>query len=36
MNKWHDFRRDMATELFLFAYAIAWGAALLLTYMLTK
>jgi hypothetical protein len=36
MNKWRDFRRDMATELFLLAYMIAWGGVLLVTYMLTK
>jgi hypothetical protein len=36
MNKWRDFRREMAMELFLFTYAIAWGVALLLTHMLTK
>lgn len=36
MSKWHDFRRDMAMELFLFAYTIAWGGILLLTHMLTK
>jgi hypothetical protein len=36
MNKWRDFWHDMATELILFAYAIAWGGALLLTHLLTK
>jgi hypothetical protein len=36
MNKWRDFRRNMATELFLFAYVIAWGGVLLVTHMLTK
>jgi hypothetical protein len=36
MNKWRDFRREMATELFLFAYAMAWGGALLLTALLTN
>lgn len=36
MNKWCDFRRNMATELFLFAYVIAWGGVLLVTHMLTK
>ncbi len=35
MNRWHDFRRSMATELFLLAYMIAWGGVLLVTYMLT-
>ena len=36
MSKWREFRRAMAMELFLFAYAIAWGVALMLTHMLTK
>jgi len=36
MNKWRDFRRDMATELLLFAYAIAWGGVLLVIHMLAK
>jgi hypothetical protein len=36
MNKWRDFRRAMVTELFLFAYVIAWGVVLLLTHMQTK
>jgi|CXWL01.1.fsa_nt_gi hypothetical protein len=35
MNKWRDFRSDMATELFLCAYMIAWGGVLLVTHMLT-
>ena len=36
MNKWRDFRRAMATELFLFGYTIAWGGVLLATHMLAK
>jgi len=36
MSKWRDFRRDMAAELLLLAYAIAWGVALLVTVLLTK
>ncbi len=36
MNKWRDFWRAMVTELFLFAYVIAWGGVLLVTHMLTK
>ena len=36
MNRWHDFRREMATELFLLAYAMAWGSALLVTFLLTN
>ena len=31
MSRWRDFRRAMATELFLLAYAMAWGGAVLLT-----
>ena len=31
-----EFWRAMVTELFLFAYVIAWGGVLLVTYMLTK
>lgn len=29
MSKWRDFLREMSTELFLLAYAMAWGAVLL-------
>jgi len=36
MSRWRDFRRDMAAELFFFAYAMAWVVALLLTFMLTN
>lgn len=35
MGLWRDFRRQMAAELFLLAYAIAWGVALLVTLLLT-
>lgn len=35
MNRWRDFRRSMAAELFLLAYLIAWGGVLLVTYILT-
>ena len=36
MSRWRDFRREMATDLFLLALAIAWGVALLLTLLLTN
>ncbi|WHZ25613.1 MAG: hypothetical protein OJF51_000408 [Nitrospira sp.] len=36
MSRWHDFRRAMAAELFLLAYAMAWVVALLVTHLLTK
>ncbi len=36
MSRWRDFRREMATELFLLAYVIAWVTALLLIHMLTE
>jgi hypothetical protein len=36
MSKWRDFPREMATELFLLAYTIAWGCALFVTYLLTR
>ncbi len=35
MGLWRDFRREMAAELFLLAYAMAWGVALLVTLLLT-
>ena len=35
MGLWRDFRCQMAAELFLLAYAIAWGVALLVTLLLT-
>ena len=36
MGLWRDFRRDKAAELFLLAYAMAWGVALLVTLLLTN
>lgn len=36
MHVWRDFWRAMRLELFLLAYIIAWGIALVLTYMLTQ
>jgi hypothetical protein len=36
MSRWRDFRHEMAAELFLLAYAIAWGVALLVTLLLTN
>jgi hypothetical protein len=36
MGRWRDFRRDMATELILLAYAMAWVVALLVTHLLTN
>ncbi|MDI3463493.1 MAG: hypothetical protein OJF50_002314 [Nitrospira sp.] len=36
MSRWRDFRRAMAAELFLLAYAMAWVVALLVTHLLTK
>jgi hypothetical protein len=35
MSRWRDFRRDMATELLLLAYAMSWVVALLVTFLLT-
>lgn len=35
MSRWRDFRREMATELLLLAYALAWVVALLVTSLLT-
>ena len=35
MSRWRDFRHDMATELFLLAYAMAWVVTLLVTLLLT-
>ncbi|MDH5320710.1 MAG: DUF3292 domain-containing protein [Nitrospira sp.] len=36
MRSWRDFLQQMATELFLLAYVIAWVAVLLVTHLLTK
>ena len=36
MGRWRDFRHNMAAELFLFAYAMAWVVALLLTVLLSN
>lgn len=36
MGLWRDFRRDMAAELFLLAYAIAWVIALLVILVLSN
>lgn len=36
MSRWRDFRRAMAAELFLLAYAIAWGVALLVALLLAN
>jgi hypothetical protein len=35
MGLWRNFRRERSAELFLLAYAIAWGVALLVAYLLT-
>ena len=36
MGLWHDFRREIAAELFLLAYAMVWVIALLVTLLLTN
>lgn len=35
MSRWRDFRIEMAAELFLLAYAMAWVVALFVTLLLT-
>jgi hypothetical protein len=36
MSMWHDFQREMRTELLLLAYVIAWVIVLFVTHMLTE
>lgn len=36
MRSWRDFLQQMAAELFLLAYVIAWVAVLLVTHLLTN
>ena len=36
MSRWHDFQREMRTELLLLAYVIMWVTVLLVTHMLTR
>ena len=33
MSRWRDFRREMATELLLLAYALAWVALIIAIYV---
>lgn len=35
MGLWRNFRRDRSAELFLLAYAMAWGGVALVTLLLT-
>lgn len=36
MGKWRNLGRERKSELFVLAYLIAWGAALLVTLLLTN